>query len=74
MPNGAKQGQIGPDWVKQHRWTDGVNKAKEGQTGLNGAKRSQTRPNGVKRGQAGPNEVTILRLVGDHPWVGRRPS
>ena len=31
-------------------------------------------PGQMVLGQAGANEVTILGLMGDHPWVGGRPS
>ena len=71
MPNGAKQGQIGPDRVKQPqkkvKWDQigsnlpngskaGSNGVEQGQTELNGAKRTQKEPIGAKRSQTWPNK------------------
>ena len=57
MPNGAKEGQIGQDGVKQRQTRSNI--VESVQMYSNGAKRGQTGPSGAKQDQTGPNGANL---------------
>ena len=71
-PDRAKRGQTGPNRTKRViQGQTGPNRAKLGQIGSFMGNPGNMVSNRGKWGQAGQNRVTILGIVGDHPWVGQ---